>query len=167
MHLVICKYCTKKFDRDKEPFVQVSARRYAHKKCAENYENNKTQEQKNQEQLEEYIMKLFNEPYINARIQKQLKEYQEQYHYTYSGMLKTLIWWFEVKGNSIEKANGGIGIIPYVYEQACNYYYALYLAKLANEEKDITQFIPKTKEIVIESPRVYIKPHKLFNMEDN
>ena len=35
MHKVKCKYCQEIFDRDKEPFVKVSERRYAHKLCFE------------------------------------------------------------------------------------------------------------------------------------
>ena len=78
-HYVNCIYCKKRFDRDKVSTVQVSARRYAHKECAENYENNKSQEEKDIEALEKYIMKLFNEDYVNARVRKQIKEYREQY----------------------------------------------------------------------------------------
>ena len=111
-HYVNCIYCKKRVDRDKVSTVQVSARRYAHKECAENYENNKSQEEKDIEALEKYIMKLFNEDYVNARVRKQIKEYREQYQYTYSGMLKTLVYWYEIKGNSTEKANGGIACNP-------------------------------------------------------
>lgn len=111
MHQVKCKFCGETFDRDKEPFKQVSARRYAHLKCAQEYEKNKTKEEKDLEALEKYIMQLFDEPYVNARIRKQLKDYQKEYQYTYSGMLKTLMYWYEIKDNSIEKANGGIGIL--------------------------------------------------------
>ena len=50
-------------------------------------------------------------------------------------MLKTLIYWYEIKGNSTEKANGGIGIIPYVYKDASEYYYSIYLAQIANRDK--------------------------------
>ena len=32
-HIVICKCCGEKFDRDTEPFAQVGNRRYAHAKC--------------------------------------------------------------------------------------------------------------------------------------
>ena len=82
-------------------------------------------------------------------------------------MLKTLIWWFDIKGNSIEKANGGIGIIPYVYQQACDYYYTLFLAKTANKDKDLSKYSNhKIKTIQIESPQIKIKPHKLFHMEE-
>lgn len=165
-HYVTCVYCQTRFDRDKEPTTQISARRYAHKHCAEEHEQNKSQEEKDIEALEKYIMKLFHEDYVNARVRKQIKEYQQQYQYTYSGMLKTLIYWYEIKGNSTEKANGGIGIIPYIYKDASNYYYSLYLAKLANENKDVSNYRPKERLIEIESPRTFAKPPKLFNLDD-
>lgn len=167
MHMVTCIYCKEKFDRDKVPTIQVSARRYAHKECAEKGEASKTQEQKDLEALEKYIMKLFDMPYVNARIRKQLKEYQEQYNYTYSGILKTLVYWYEIKGNSTEKANGGLGIVPYIYEQACQYYYSLYLAKLANEDKDIEEYKPKVKTVEIYPPEVKTKTIRLFNFDDS
>ena len=70
---------------------------------------------KDKEELNEYIKKLFKIDYVDARIQKQIKQYVEEYHYSYSGIRKALIYFFEIKGNSIEKSNGGIGIVPYVY----------------------------------------------------
>lgn len=164
MHKVKCKYCQEIFDRDKEPFVKVSERRYAHKLCFEQNQTEKTQEEKDLEALEQYIMNLFSEQYIGPRIRKQIKEYKENYNYSYSGMLKTLIWWFEVKGNSVEKANGGIGIIPYIYQQACDYYYTLFLAKKANENKDLSYLNKNTKTIHIKPPSTNIKSHKLFQI---
>lgn len=166
MHKVKCKYCGVEFDRDKESFIQISPRRYAHPKCHQEADNNKSQEQKDQEELEKYIMKLFNETYLNARVKKQIKDFKEEYNYTYSGMLKTLIYWYEVKGNSIEKANGGIGIIPYVYKDSMNYYYSLYLAAIANQDKNIEKYKPLIKEFSIESPRTLKKEIHLFNLDD-
>lgn len=162
MHPVICIYCKEKFDRDKEPTTQISLRRYAHKDCAEKYLSNKTQEEKDIEALEKYIMKLFNESYVNARVRKQLKDFREQYNFTYSGMLKTLIYWFEIKGNSTEKTNGGVGIIPYVYKDALQYYYNLYLIKLANSEKDVQKYKPKEKIIEISPPKISPKHIRLL-----
>lgn len=165
-HYVKCLYCGEQFDRDKVEYIQVSARRYAHPACVKNHNDNKTQEEKDLEQLEQYIMKLFDEPFVNARIRKQIKDYQKEYKYTYLGMYKTLVYWYEIKGNSTEKANGGIGIIPFVYKQAAEYYYALFMAKNANKEKDISNYIPTVKEIFIESPRVMRKPVRLFNLDE-
>ena len=167
-HNVICVYCKEKFDRDKEPSVQVSPRRYAHPECAKDKYVEKTQEEKDYEELENYIKKLFNEDYVNARIKKQIKEMRAEYNYTYSGMLKTLIWWYEIKGNTLERANVGIGIIPFIYKDACDYYYALYLANIVNEEY-VNYKTPK-KEIHINSPRVEQKERKFFKLleeEDN
>lgn len=167
-HPVICVYCNEKFDRDKEPAVLISSRRYAHKKCADKYGPKKTQEEEDLEKLEKYIMKLFNEPYINAKIRKQIKEYRREYNYSYSGMLKTLVYWYEVKGNSIENSNYGVGIIPHVYATAHQYYYNLYLIKLSNQNKDIEKYKPKERIIEISSPMFKgEKKVKLFNLEDD
>lgn len=166
-HYVICPYCGVKFNRDKEPYVAVSARRYAHPQCAEEHEKNKTQEERDLEALEKYIMNLFDEPYINAKIKKQIESYQKEYQYSYSGMLKSLVWFYEIKGNSIEKSNHGIGIIPFIYNEAKMYYYNIYLAKLANQSKDINLYKPIVKEVTIAAPSIKIKPTKLFMFEED
>lgn len=167
-HYVTCVYCGERFDRDKIPTTQVSKRRYAHKECADKYGQEKTQEEKDLEQLEKYIMKLFDEPYINARIRKQLRDFKKEYDFTYSGMLKALIYWYEVKGNSTEKANGGIGIIPYIYKDAYNYYYNLWMIRAMNENKNIEEYKPKEKIVEVFAPEIRtIKRVKLFNLDDD
>lgn len=161
--MVKCLYCGQSFDRNSEPFVKPKGNRYAHTACHEQAQSHKTQEERDYDDLVEYIKQLLGNP-INPRVWKQLKEYVEIYQYTYSGINKTLKWWYEIRGNSIEKANGGIGIVPYVYDQACQYYYALYLAAIANEDKDIEHMQVKVREFVIEPPRVERRPPRLFNM---
>ena len=82
-------------------------------------------------------------------------------------MLKTLIWFYEIKGNSVNKAQGGIGIIPFVYNDARNYFYSLYLAQIANENISTYKHERKCKVIEIESPEVYVRPIKLFNVGED
>lgn len=164
VRMVKCKYCGIQFDRNAEPFEEVSARRYAHKACAEKHQAAIPQDEQDYQALETYIKQLFKEDNINVRIRKQIKDFRQEYKYTYSGMLKTLYWWYEIKGNSIENAQGGIGIIPYVYEDALKYYYSLYLAKIANEDTQIKA--PEIKEIEIGSPRAIQNPKKLFHFGD-
>jgi hypothetical protein len=165
-HYVICPYCNEKFDRDTEPFVQINARRYAHKECADKYGEQKTQDELDLEKLEKYIMRLFGDNYINAKIRKQLRDYKKDYGYSYSGMLKSLIYWYEVKDEDIEKANHGIGIIPYIYDTARQYYYNLYLIKLSNEDRDINDFQQKEKIIEIFSPEIQRKKIRLFDLDE-
>lgn len=160
--MVKCKYCGIQFDRNAEPFVAVGGRRYAHKACAEKHDEGLSQEERNYAELEAYIKELFQESYLNAKVKAQIKNFKKEYNYTYSGMLKTLKWWYQIKGNSVDLARGGVGIIPYVYNEALNYYYTLFLAQNAN--KDLTEFRPKVQEIEISSPRVRVKKQKLFNL---
>jgi hypothetical protein len=170
MHMVICSICGERFDRDKVQAVKTSARRYAHLRCKPDGEKvplPNTVIDEDLQKLEEYIKKLLNEDYVNARVKKQIKDFKEEYGYSYSGMLKSLVYFYEVKGNSIEKANGGIGILPFVYQDAYNYYYSLYLAQLVNEEKDVNQYKTKVREIVIKSPSVAEKPVRLFDLGED
>ena len=117
--------------------------------------------------LEQYINKLFHTDYVDPRIQKQIKNYIKEYNFTYSGILKSLVYFYEVKQNTVEKSNDGIGIVPWVYKQAFNYYYAIWLAQQKNTNKTVENYIPKETEIII--PRPKPKPHKkhLFSFLDD
>lgn len=163
---VICPYCGLKFNRNKVPFVPVGARRYAHQECHLLAESRKSQETKDYEALTNYIKELFHEPVLDARVCRQIKTFHETYKYTYSGMLKTLQWWYEIQHNTIEKANGGIGIIPWVYKDAEKYYYELYQIQERARQMDVAQIQLQVKEFNIEPPKIWVAPPRLFNMND-
>lgn len=165
MHKVKCLYCGKTFDRDKYPCIQVG-RRYAHEECSLTADEKKTQEEQDKQDLDNYIIQLLKIDYIDARIRKQINKYIEEYNYTYSGIKKALVYFYEIKGNNIEKANGGIGIVPYTYKQAYNYYYALWQAQQQNKDKVIVEYQPKIKEIVIKRPERKVKKRQLFTFLD-
>lgn len=187
---VNCRYCKKKFDRDKESFVQIpvgttgTVFRYGHAQCYLNAFNDpKNSEttirqiwnpktastcfwchkaldttadnviampelpnrwvhkgcaaihpENDLEKLTIYIIQLFKlkDNYISQRLRKQLTEYENNYDFTYSGMQKALKYWYEVRKHPID-INRGVGIIPYIYQEAKQYYYSLYLAQLQNE----------------------------------
>ena len=118
-------------------------------------------------QLDQYIMNLFHTEYVDPRIQKQIKNYIENYNYTYSGILKSLVYFYDVQKNPVEKSNDGIGIVPWIYKKAFDYYYAIWLAQQKNESKKIEDYIPEETEIVI--PRPKPKPYKkhLFSFLDD
>jgi len=163
-HFVICKYCNQKFNRDIEPFVEVGGRRYAHKSCAEQIDASIPQDEKDYNNLELYIKKLFNMKTLNIKIRKQIKNFREEYGYSYSGILKTLYWWYEIQNHTIDLAGDGIGIVPYIYKDAEKYYYTIYLAKIVND--GINEYKPKTEKIEIPSPRVFTQPLKMFKLNE-
>ena len=215
-HVVTCPYCHIKFDRDKEEYALVSARRYAHAACMlreaekdpkyvkkeiidptdnvicayckkplskkdsncimigngkyvhkECQELEEKREKTDREKLEEYIKNLFQISYIEPRVKAQIKKYVEEYNYSYSGIQKTLYYHYEIKNGDKSKANGGIGIVPYVYQNAHNYFYELWLAQQQNKDIKVELYQPKVKEITIPRPQKQIKKRPLFTFLDD
>ena len=82
------------------------------------------------------IKQLFGDTANYAQIKRQLKIYINDNHYSYSGILKSLIYFYKIKGNSTEKANGALGIVPFVYQDAYNYYYSIWLANQKAKEEE-------------------------------
>lgn len=151
-HIVKCYYCSQDFDTNEEEFVKVNSRRYAHKSCADHHESLKTQEERDKEILESYIKELFQIDSITPKIKKQINSFKKENNYTYSGMYKTLKYFFEIRGNPIEKANGGIGIIPYVWNEAYTYWRAIWEAQQKNQNVNVEEYILPTRKIYISSP---------------
>lgn len=165
-HMVKCVYCGKMFDTNGEAFIKVNGTRYAHQSCHEQNFNNKSKEEQDYVFLSDYIKKLFDgKP--SQRVWKQIRDFKEKDGFTYSGMLKTLQWWYEVKGNSIDKANGACGIIPYVYNEAMQYYYALYLLQTINKDEQVEKArIGQVREFIIEAPKIDRPAQRLFKLEE-
>lgn len=110
---VKCPYCQDKLDKDE---AYEYKKRYYHHKCFETWELEKT----HRKELMEYISVLYNKP-PSGLILKQIKDFQEEYKYKLKGMELALRYFHETLGNRPQE-NGGIGIIPFVYEEAKNHY---------------------------------------------
>lgn len=163
--LLKCFYCGQTFDANAEEFVQVNSRRYAHKACAISAEERKSKEEKDKEQLENYIKKLFNIDELTPKIRKQIETGRKEKNYSYSGIYKTLKYWFEIRGNPIEKANGGVGIIFYVYDEALLYWRAIWEAQQQNQNIKIEDYVLPAREVRIPPPKREPMKHcrKLFS----
>ena len=165
-HIVKCPACGKDFDTNTIQAVRVGARRYGHASC---YPDNKDfvpmaqapEEDPDLKKLKDYITKKYGEKANWVLITKQIKDFTKDKKYSLSGILKSLIWFYDVKGNNIEKSNGGIGIVDYCYQDAYNYYLALFIAQQANENKTL---LNQTKEIVIKVPEMRGTKQKLIDL---
>ena len=126
-----------------------------------------SQNEKDYLELKEYIEHLFKKDYINAKIMKQIQNYRNTYKYSYSGIKKCLQWWYEKNKHTIEDANEGIGIVPFIYEQVQDYYYKIYKAQEINSNYDIKNYKPKNKlqELALTLKR-HIKEFKLLEEEE-
>ena len=97
---------------------------------------------------------------------KQIKQFITEYNYSYSGILKALIYFYEIKGGDKERAHDSIGIVPYIYQDAYRYYYSLWEAQQKNKDKVVVEYVPVVKEIVIPVPQRQVKKRKVFSFLD-
>ena len=78
------------------------------------------EESKHKRSLINYIEKLFGEK-ANAKTYTQIKNLMRDYPYfTYVGLEQSIRFFYEIKENPI--INQGLGIVPYVYDQAQEYF---------------------------------------------
>lgn len=151
-HFVKCSICGGIFDRDVVEFEKTSSRRYAHASCVKKDEQNKTEEDLCREKIFSYTKELFKEHFNYMRIDTQMKKLIKEKNYSYSGILKTLIYWYQVKNGDVSKSFYGLGIVPYVYKDAYDYYYNIWMAQQVNAEKNIEFLQPKEKKVIIHNP---------------
>lgn len=168
MSKVKCSVCGQQFDKDKTEWVKTSSTRYAHKSCGEPFLKQKELEQReaaDKKQLEEYIKQIYRIQNLSPLMRQQIRRFHDECGMTYSGMAGTLVYFYQVLGNTTEKARG-VGILEYVYLEAQQYYANLAKVNLANQGQD---FNIQTHTITIPVPQRKKKKKRFFKFleEDN
>lgn len=167
-HMVKCLFCKKIFDAKEEDkdivWYKPKSNRYAHIECGKQNEANKTQDEKDYERLYHYVKEQQKQNFDYVKFKKIVEAWQKDYGFTFNGMYYTLIYFYEVKGNSKQKLiDGSIGIIPFCYKDAQNYYYNIYIA--SQRAGTGTYDASKSRLVEIEPPIARIKEPKLFNLD--
>ena len=168
MHRVKCSICGETFDRDKIEFVQTSSRRYAHLTCHLREKGELSEEENSRLKIYAYTKNLFKNNYNKTKIDNHLaKLIKENPNYTYSGIFKSLVYWYEVRHGDVEKSYYGLGIVPYIYEQAYQYYYSIWAAQQNNKDKKIEDYVAKETVVKIVTPkRIPFIKERHFNLLD-
>lgn len=160
---VKCLFCEQYFDRNKIPNVKIG-NRYAHKECYDAQSEETLQNKKDEGQFFSFVKKIYGTDYNYKMIETQAKRMMKDYGYTWSGMAGTLYWFYIINKGSIEDGNGGIGIIPYVYDEAKKYF-----ERIARVEES-NKMVKNMREPVcfsIQSPRAWQRPPQLLNLDDD
>lgn len=89
--------------------------------------------------LNKYICELFGVETLPYVINKQIDDYTKQLHYSYSGIQKTLEYFYKIKENEVDTERVTIGIVPYVYEEAEEFYRMVFDANAINDGFDIQE----------------------------
>ena len=157
---VKCLICEQTFDREKEENVKVG-NRYVHKTCLLNTEEGHKIE------LELYIKTLMHLDKITPLIKSQINKYYTENNYSYKSIMYTLKYFYERQNGDIKKAKG-IGIVPFVYDEAKKYYEQLNKVAINTEKiTNINTYTEREKEIIIFSPKQKFNYKKinLLNIE--
>ena len=110
---VICQFCKSASNKvDKKEAVVIDKKNF-HEKCGKLYSDRK--------ELYETVVRIFKLKAPGPRNIALINKYYNE-GMTFRGMNFSLIYFYEIKKNSIKKANEGVGIIPYIYEEAKKYY---------------------------------------------
>lgn len=126
---VKCLYCGQSFQREETPFVQVG-RRYAHKECADAVE-----------QIHSYMEQKLGDGYSRVKVTSQIKNFIAKEGMTAEAIYKTLVYWYDIRHSSVEQANGGIGIVPYIYNEYLAYEKNQYENSQINKNKNIEDYV--------------------------
>ena len=69
-----------------------------------------------------YICELYQIDAPTGWMLKQIKDFKEQFNYTYRGMKTTLHYFYEIQEGNDVADSMGIGIVPFVYDEAKKFY---------------------------------------------
>lgn len=158
MAKVKCLYCGQLFDRTKEECVKIG-RRYAHFGC---YDNFHSPDDDFKEQIFSLVKTLFGPNYDYVTIERQRAQYVKD-GLSNEEIFNALYYHYVIKEASIAGAKGRIGIVPYIMEEAKEYY-----AKKTEAIERISRATPlKEIEIGVEKLRGDTKPKKdLIDLSD-
>ena len=131
---VKCYFCQEKVD--KKIAIHVDKKNF-HPACYQTYLDKKD--------CCDYICGIFGIKAPGPKIYNQLSNFITEKNYSYKNIKRTLQYWYEVKGGRRDKANEGIGIVPFQYDEAMRYYSDLDEKQL-QQSKEIEKAIEKERE---------------------
>ena len=128
LNIVQCRLCKGKIDRNIDPdgkdWLMASKNYFYHRQC---YKNWKKAELKDDEDyvdlIYDFIARDLKVTYDWWVCEAQRKKFVKE-KMTNKGILFALKYFYEVKHGDWEKGHGGIGIVPFIYSDACAYWAA-------------------------------------------
>lgn len=83
------------------------------------------------------------------------------------GIANALRYWYKIKKNSDEKANGSIGIVPYIYEEAQEYFKKKQEAKQKANKMSANEYLAYSDVINKPLPKIQkrIPPKKPYGVK--
>lgn len=118
-----CRICKQQIDKSKNDWIMPSTNYYYHKECYEKWKHSNPEKDEAWKSLiYDFLSRDLKVSYNYFMCESQFKKFVETNKYTYRGILFALKYFYEVKHGDWDKGHGGIGIIPYIYNESCAYW---------------------------------------------
>ena len=155
--IVKCIYCDVPVNKEQDEYIKTNSG-YAHQSCYDEKQKKKKKLEEKREykrKIHEKISSVCGDSYIKTKVDRQIKSFVED-GLKETGIYNTLVYWYDIKHNSPANAAGGIGIVPYVYNEAADYWRKNELKKQVND-KITEEDVKKVKENLDNYDRASVK----------
>lgn len=164
---VMCRECGGRFNKEllkeNEDWIMPSKNWYYHKDCYEAWVT-KRSDKKNISSIkndEEYIRDIFDYlsrdlkvSYDGGKVRSQINNFIKQGKKA-KGILFSLIYFYDIQNGDWNNSNGGIGIVPYIYDDARAYW-----SEQKERQNDVLEKIEKQMRERRERETITIKRKK-------
>lgn len=163
-HIIQCRICRTKFDTEKEPFVLVGQKSYYHKDCYDQWVKTRNLAGTSNGDADFWKESVIDFLYRDVKMSIDFVKLEAQWNsfikperkMTPKGIYFALRYHFEVQKGDKEKAQGGIGIVPSIYNTAAEYWVNLENKKAGTIDAIVEQI--KSRQ---ERPVQYFTPQKV------
>lgn len=111
------------------------------------------------------ISSVYDIPYPTGFMLRQMKQFREDRNYSYGDQAKAILYSKNIL-NKVMKSNYGLGLIPYVIEDAKKYYADQERRMDDMEGKEFQHASNVIKKLDVKFDKDAKRKEKLFNMED-
>lgn len=156
----VCEFCHKAVPN--EEAVSLPGDRFAHIKC---YSKDESQDKSDYDKLFDYIMKVYDESFVNPAKQKAIEKMIKEHGFTHSGIHGTLVYLYDILKKRPEDSNY-LGIVPWYYTEAKEYFANKAKVNAENAKKDIENYQPQKMTIKVKERINPLKKKKLSVLDE-
>lgn len=117
-----CRVCKKQIDKSKDDWIMPSKNYYYHRKCFEEWKkSNPANDEEYKKLIYSYLTHDLKVEYQYWMCEQQMKKMVKEGR-TLRGILFALKYFYGIRHGDWLKGHGGLGIIPFVYDEAAQYW---------------------------------------------
>ena len=169
-----CRVCKRQINKKEDDWIMPSKNYYYHKKCYENWKKAEpASDEEYKDLIYDFIKRDLKKNYDYWICETQREKFLKQ-KMTNKGILFSLKYFYEVKHGDWEKGHGGIGIVPFIYNDACAYWAARERqaeGTIAEIERQMIAASQRTEKVVrkkeIKPRKTVISLDTIAEMEDD